>query len=504
MQQLTPMDAAFLYLENESTHAHGTLVWLYDASQSDGTSITRRALLDHMRSRLHVSPIFTRKIHRLPLDFDYPYWVDDPGFELLYHVRELPLPEGGDWGDFCRLVAQVHERPLNHEHPLWELTLVSGLNNIEGLPEQSFAILGKFHHVAIDGATGMKIIEDIHDIPEQSNAAPAVSAKPARMPNLTESLYRAAIRNVNALDKGLALLGIGGVGKTEKSDSQAPQIKDPAASDSVEEPAGIPQTLFNQAVNRAASWESRSFDLAQIKAMRHAVKGATVNDVLLTIVAGGLRHYLQYREALPDSPMKAGCPVNIRTEAEAAAGGNMISAMIVNMHTDVAGALPRLRAITRSSTAAKQRASQRGSRKILGVVDVVPAQAQALLGKLVGKVSGKMNRAVQFNGSVSNLPGPQQELHMLGGRLHSIGAAMPVMNGFGLFIGLTTCAGNLRISMSSCTSILPDPEKLGDCMERSFQELLNATRKQAAAGKIAPRKKVTRKAASPQSKRKSP
>jgi len=146
----------------------------------------------------------------------------------------------------------------------------------------------------------------------------------------------------------------------------------------------------------------------------------------------------------------------------------------------VADPLQRLQAIIRSSNAAKQRASQRGSRKILDIASVVPAQAQALLGNLVGKVAGKMNRAVQFNGSVSNLPGPQQELHMLGGRLQSIGAAMPVMNGYGLFVGLTTCAGELRISMSSSANILPDPGKLGDCMERSFKELSSAARKRPA------------------------
>ena len=210
--------------------------------------------------------------------------------------------------------------------------------------------------------------------------------------------------------------------------------------------------------------------------MRRSVEGATVNDVLLTIAAGGLRHYLESQEQLPTAPMKAGCPVNIRTEGEAAAGGNKISAIIINMHTNIEAPLARMRAIARSSNAAKQRASQQGSRKILDVVSIVPAQAQALLGHVVGAVARKMNRAMKFNCSVSNLPGPQQQLQMLGGSLHTIGAAMPLMNGYGLFVGLTTCAGKLSISMSSCASILPDAGLLGDCMDRSYNELLHATR----------------------------
>ena len=248
------------------------------------------------------------------------------------------------------------------------------------------------------------------------------------------------------------------------------------------ETAPLPQTLFNKGISPNATWESRSFDLATIKSMRAAVKGATVNDVLLTIVGGGLRHYLAYRDALPENPVRAGCPINIRTEEEAGAGGNKISAMIVSMHTDIEDPLQRLRSVTRSSAAAKQRAEERGSRKILELTSVVPSQAQALLGHIAGRVSSKIKRAIQFNCSVSNLPGPQRELHMLGGRLQTIAAAMPVMNGYGLFVGLTTCAGQLNISMSSCDNILPDPEKLGDCMEQSYRELL------AAKPKSAPRK----------------
>ena len=281
------------------------------------------------------------------------------------------------------------------------------------------------------------------------------------------------MRNLGALDKGLALACAGGRSSADEKAGEAEASLEPLAED-VEEPVGVPQTLFNQAVTPHATWDCRNFDLAAIRSMRKAVPGATVNDVLLTIVAGGLRHYLQHRDALPETPMKAGCPVNIRTEAEVAAGGNRISAIVVNMHTDIADPMERLRSITRSSAAAKARARLRGSRRILDVVDVVPAQAQALLGSLVGKVAGTLNRAVVFNTSVSNLPGPQSELHMLGARLQSIGAAMPVMNGYGLFVGLTTCAGRLSISASSCASIVPDPEVLGDCMERSFGELLRS------------------------------
>ncbi|MEP4149222.1 MAG: wax ester/triacylglycerol synthase family O-acyltransferase [Halioglobus sp.] len=480
MQQLSPMDAAFLYLENESTHAHGTLVWIYDASECSSGAVTRKALIDHMASRVSVSPVFTRKIHRLPLDFDYPYWVDDEGFELLYHVRETLMPTGGNWADFCGLVADVHSQPLDQDHPLWEMTLVPELNDIPGLPTRCFAILGKFHHVAIDGATGMDIITRIHDCPDAPEPKVNHSAdRSARKPGLREGLFRAAVRNVAALDKTLELIGAKPRPVSEEGDSQPPAVE-ASSIDMPEDPAGIPQTMFNRGIGNESAWDSRSFNLAEIKAMRKAVPGATVNDVLLAICGGGLRGYLAAIDELPDSPMKAGCPVNIRTAEEAGSGGNKISAIIVSMHTDIEDPLERLAAITQSSAAAKYRASQRGSRKVLDLVSIVPAQAQALLGHAVGAATRQVNRAFQFNCSVSNLPGPQQNLHMLGGRLQTIGAAMPVMNGFGLFIGLTTCAGKLSISMSSSSNILPEPSQLGDAMEQAYGELRQASKPRAA------------------------
>lgn len=218
------------------------------------------------------------------------------------------------------------------------------------------------------------------------------------------------------------------------------------------------------------TWDSRIFDLKIIKAMRQLNPDCTVNDVLLAICAGGLRRYLDEQGALPELSMKAGCPINIRTEDEAGAGGNMISAMIVPLYTDIDDPLQRLQAITTSTAIAKTRIEKQGSRKILDLTAMIPAQTQALAGKLVGMATQMMNRAVKFNLSVSNLPGPQGELSMLGGKLQTISAAMPVMPGFGLFLGLCTCAGRLTISMSSCANITPRIQDLGDCLQASFEE----------------------------------
>lgn len=473
MRQITPMDVAFLYLENKNTHAHGTLVWLYDASDCDPGQIDRRALVEHMRERVHVSPVFTQKLHRLPLEFDYPYWVDDSSFELLYHVRESSDPSPENWQQLCEMIAAYHSTPLDPAHPLWQMMLVSELNDFAGLPPRCFAIIAKFHHVAIDGATGMAIIRNIHSHEGDAEVHHISKVQSADKPTLMSSLFRAAVRNLGATDKLLNTL-------RHKKQAATPSKESPASREHTENQAAktaVPQTLFNQQVSTSHVFDNRIFDLAAIKQLRNAVDGATVNDVLLCICAGGLRHFLQDQNALPESTMKAGCPINIRTEGEASSGGNMISAMIVDLHTDVADPVQRLQAITQSSSSAKLAVAAQGSRKIVDIVELIPAAGQAMLGRVVGKVSGMLNRAVMFNCPISNLPGPQEPLSILGGRLVNIAAAMPVMPGFGLFIGLCTCAGNLSISMTSSANIMPHPQELGDCMELAYKELSVAAKR---------------------------
>ncbi|MGI9285847.1 MAG: wax ester/triacylglycerol synthase domain-containing protein, partial [Pseudomonadales bacterium] len=377
MRQITPMDAAFLYLENEKTHAHATLVWLYDANDCDPEQIDRRALVQHMRERVHVSPVFTQKLHRLPLEFDYPYWVEDSSFELLYHVRQSSEPAPENWEQLCKIIAAYHTTPLDSEHPLWQMMLVSELNDLPGLPPRCFAILAKLHHVALDGATGMALIRNIHSGDDDAAVHSISRSTNAEKPTLASGVFRAAVRNLGATDKLLSTL--------RRKSPVSPSLEESPIGDELKESQSektpVPQTLFNQQVSSSCSFDTRIFDLADIKQLRNAVEGATVNDVLLCICAGGLRRFLQEKSALPEDTMKAGCPINIRTEGEASSGGNMISAMIVDLHTDVADPVQRLQAIAQSSRRAKQAVEAHGSRKIVDIVDLIPAAGQAMLGR---------------------------------------------------------------------------------------------------------------------------
>ena len=154
MRQLTAQDAAFLYLESQGAHLHLTALYIYDQSTAPGGLVRHKDILRHVESRLHTSPIFRQKLVSLPLSVDYPYWVDDDQFDLEFHIRHIALPEPRDWRQLCILVARIHSRRLDLSRPPWEMYVVEGLDNIKGIPRGAFAIIAKYHHAAIDGATG--------------------------------------------------------------------------------------------------------------------------------------------------------------------------------------------------------------------------------------------------------------------------------------------------------------------------------------------------------------
>jgi WS/DGAT/MGAT family acyltransferase len=474
MQQITPQDALFYYAEGDKTYAHGTFAWFYDGSSPGGKKFTYEELLQHVGSRLNVASIFTQKVVPVPLHLDYPYWVTDDDFEIENHVHHEELAKPGSWQQFAALLCEIHSEPLAMDRPLWDLTLVTGLDDIDWLPKGAFALIGKFHHVAIDGATGMNILSGLHDT-TADRPAPRRKASAAvprsEAPGLASMLNRAVVNNIRR-PFGL-LRSAGGILR------DLPKVLPFVRLSDMADAGKAPKTLFNAEVHAARVFENRVFPVDDIKKMRRAAKNATFNDVVLTLCAGGLRHYMESQDDLPSESMVAGCPINIRSEDEADSGGNMISAMTTRIHTNIADPIERLKAVTRSTRKAKATVSALGARRMVEINDAIPAPSLVAMKKLAEFApSGSGDRRI-FNCPISNLPGPQTSLYLNGAKLLYLTCAMPVMDGYGLFIGALTYDGSLCIAMTSSENILPEPEKLGDCMERSFNEFKAATEKLA-------------------------
>ena len=202
MKQLKPQDAQFLFMEDGRLASHVTSVMICDQSTAPDGVVRFKDVLKCVEDRFSAAPIFSQKLMRLPFDVDFPYWVEDPFFELEYHVRHSRLPEPSDWRQFCIQVARIHSRPLDLNRPPWELDIVAGLDNVEGVAAGSFGLVMKMHHAAVDGTSAQKAIFSMMDIgPEGPPLSPPPSGR--RISNATpvsaaQAMARAAFKNATA------------------------------------------------------------------------------------------------------------------------------------------------------------------------------------------------------------------------------------------------------------------------------------------------------------------
>lgn len=337
MQQLSGQDASFVYLETPHTPMHIGSVGIYDPATAPGGFVRFKDILRFIESRLGSARSFRQRLVRVPFDLDHPYWIEDPEFDLEYHVRHIALPKPGDWRQLAIQVARLHSRPLDLTKPLWEFTIIEGLDNVEGLPPGCFALVAKVHHAAIDGMSGVEMSAAIHDI--DANMTPRDVKndwRPENMPRvaelLTRSYFNSLVQPMRVMETiGRSLPGMAKlaatVGKGEVSLSNTRLA---------------PKTRFNAKVGGHRVFDAAAFPLKDIRAIKDAVPGATVNDVILAIIGGGLRNYLSDKGELPNDTLSAMAPISVRGEGEKAALGNLVSAMVVGLGTHIANPLERL------------------------------------------------------------------------------------------------------------------------------------------------------------------
>ena len=210
MQQLTGMDTLFLTQESERTPLHISPLLIYDPQTAPGGMVRFKDILRLFSSRLHLAPIFRRRLVEVPFDLDYPWWIESADFDLEFHVRHIALPKPGDWQQLCIQIARLHSRPLDRSHPLWEAYVIEGLDNVEGLPPGCFALFLKMHHAAIDGISGVEIIGAIHDTtpePQPRENLRARRWRPEPMPGAASLLARAALGNLRQPGRALQTAG---------------------------------------------------------------------------------------------------------------------------------------------------------------------------------------------------------------------------------------------------------------------------------------------------------
>ena len=491
ISQLSAQDAQFLYIQSATNLTHVMAVYIYDPSTAPGGKVRFKDIIEHMRKRLDVSPMFKRKLYRLPLDIDHPYWVEDEHFDLEAHISHSRLPEPGDWRQFCIHVARHHSKPLDMTRPLWDMYVVEGLDNIPGYAKGSYAILTRIHHSTIDGVSGAHFFAAISDKDVQGTPAialPAGQSANNKLPTVSEILSRAVNSTVTSpvkLTQALLKFTPALLSTAQKSLKGGDEETD----------TGVPQTRFNGPVTPNKMFDAVTFDLEELKKMRLKVSDATINDVVLAICSGALRHYLNKHKELPKESLVAVAPVNARSRSgDEANPGNNISAMTIKIWSNIADPVKRLEAIKDTTRETKAAKSGLSARIMTDLTKHIPGVTMAGVARILTdeRFAPKMSNLM-----VSNVPGPQIQLYMNGAKLtHQYGLA-PLAHGMGLFIATPSYNGTISFSIISDRKMMPDIEFFRECLQRAFDELKNA-KPSADAGRTKKAATVSKKPVTPQ------
>lgn len=472
MQQLTGLDAAFLAMETSSVYGHVGSVCVLDPSTAP-EPLTLERLQTVIAQRLHLVPPFRRRLAEVPFGFDQPYWIEDPDFDIEFHVRELALPAPGDDKQLAEQAARLHARPLDRRRPLWELYLISGLSG------GRMAVYTKVHHAAIDGVSGNDILAAVLDITPEGRDLGDVpewecDAVPGSIPLLARSVLSLAGQPVRAARVGAAVVkSLPGLAvsparpKLPVVDRFLPR----RGASAVLSQTGLraPRTPFNRPVGPHRRWAFCTVPLADVKSVKNA-GSATVNDVVMALCAGALRRWLVDHAALPDGPLVAAVPVSVRTEAEKGKGGNRVSTMTAPLPTHVVEPADRLVHCHEAMRAAKE---QHGALPADLLSDVTQFAMPALAGQ-AARMAARL-RLVEwlspFNLIISNVPGPNLPLYYAGARLLSYYPLSAIADGQGLNITVMSYEDGMHFGLIADRELVPDLDRLAGYLVDELDEL---------------------------------
>ncbi len=496
MQQLQGMDASFVSLEQPNAPMHIGSILIYDPSTAPGGFVRFKDILRFFESRMHLSKTMRQKLVKVPFNIDYPYWVEDEDFDLEYHVRHVALPRPGDWRQLCIQAARIFARPLDLSRPPWEFTIVEGLDNVPGIPKGSFAMVTKVHHSAIDGMSGIDLMTALHTLTPSTEPPKEPDLwKPDKNPSKTRMFAKGYVRAwFNPIRQiGVAGQAIPGVYRAAKGLLKGEFDLSAAMQ--------APKTRFNVKVSPHRVFGGNTFELKHIKAMRVLSEGAKVNDVLLSIVGGGLHKYLKAKNELPKTTLTAMAPISVRSEGEKNTMGNQVSAMIAPLGTHIADPVERMVYVHAETSKSKAMTNALGARQLSEASKVSPALFMALGAQLYTRLGIANHMKPVLNTVVTNVPGPPVPIYSCGAKLVSMHGMLCLLDGVGLGHIVQSYVDQATIGFTADRKIMNDPDFYSQCLQETFDEMAEAAgidlkpkSKPRPKAKAAPRKKPATKA----------
>ncbi len=452
--RLSGLDSSFLHLERDSAHMH-----VAACSVFDGSPPAYDELVDAIESRLHLVPRYRQRLAFVPLNQGRPVWVDDPYFRVRYHVRHTALPRPGGDEELKRLAGRVFSQALDRSRPLWELWLV------EGLADERFAVLSKTHHALVDGVSGVDIATVLFD----TSAEPLPVAPPEHqwiarpLPTRAQLLADALLERTTVPAE---------VVRGVKATLRGPRTVAKRAGGALASVGALawtglqaaPPSPFNVRIgpHRRFTWVPA--DLGQFKAIKNSL-GGTVNDVVLTVVAGALGSYMRrHGEPTEGLGLRAMVPVSIRADIDRGALGNRVAAMWVTLPVGLSDPVQRLREVSDAMEGVKQSGQAVGAEILTRVSGFAPPTIMAQAARLQA-------RQRLFNLVVTNIPGPQFPLYLLGRELEAIYPMVPLAENTALGIAILSYNGQLDFGLVGDYDALADLEALVDDLRASIDEL---------------------------------
>jgi diacylglycerol O-acyltransferase / wax synthase len=503
MRQLTGMDVSFLNMETPTTFGHVSSMNIFDptgAPGGAGLEATKQLIMERIDQ---LAPL-RRRLVEVPLGLDLPYWVEDPNFDLDFHVRHHAVPPPGNAEQLAEVVARIVARPLDRSRPLWELYV------IEGVAGGRIAQLTKIHHATIDGASGALMLAAMLDL--DPNWRPSAPIDPSDLPtellpSNSELLRLTALELLRRPEKFLrlnarmlrelrdaaptggtrALLDLvaqplpGPVGNTlrrrlrtgyESEVDRPPPLP----------PTPAPRTPWNRTITPHRRFAFTTVPLEDAKRVRRAF-GCTFNDVVMALCAGTLRRYLLKHDCLPDEPLVAGVPVSIRAGDEADTYQNRVSFLLCTLATDQADPIQRLHSISRAMTSAKEMARAIPADALQDYTRFAPPAIAARAMRLASRLRILDRLNPPFNLIISNVPGPSVPLYSAGARLEHFYPVSAIADGQGLNMTVQSYNGNLDFGFIACRELVPDLWVMADLLHESMQELLDAAEPKPARAK---------------------
>ena len=466
MRMLSALDATFIYLESAHSPMSIGAVYVMDAKETPA-GFSYEDWCSLVKNRLGLSKVFRRRLVEVPLDLSFPYWIRDPDFDLQAHLPRLTLPGPGGMQELMQAAADTWSHVLERDRPLWDITFVEGLDTVPGISKGSFALITRVHHAAVDGKASAEVMAAILDTsPKPRRVEVDDTWEPEDLPSALEVIARSwskAGRKTVDLAEFVGKAAVDMVGL--EVDKWLERIEPPPRL------LTAPPSIFNRPVTAGRTFWGRNFDFERIRAIRKSVQGTTVNDVVLAICAGGLRSYLVQRNELPPKSLVAMAPISVRGESQDT--GNEVSAMLVNLATDVDDALSRLFHIRANTKRSKIHASALPANRI---TEFLPSETLAAAARLYTRTRMGGYHRPFFNVTITNVPGPPVPMYAAGARIHSAFGMAPILDGLGLILVVLSYHGRISIGISSCRQIVPDPENMAECFSRSLDQLEEAVK----------------------------